>query len=183
MSHFNTNSPSLECGGTYNWALLQCFSGSHRFCPFLSWPELPSSWVPCDCPRWAVDVSRGGTACSYLEVAGPHWLPLWTAPCPVLYTTKVCCLNSKKCPLSLLLFLFVFFFNYWHDFKCFPFSPFHPAPTPTPGLHPIVVCVHGQYIYILWLISSSPPTLIPQNLSVCSMNPHLWFYFVCHFVH
>ena len=58
--------------------------------------------------------------------------------------------------------------------------PLHPAPAPHP-LHHTVVCVHGLWMYVCvsfgWYLSV--PSALPfSQLSVSSVYPCLWFYFV-----
>ena len=86
-------------------------------------------------------------------------------------------------------FYFLIIFNLNILFMLFQLSQFFPfppstQPPPTPTVNPrTIVHVHGLFIYVHWLIPSHlstsphlPPPLL--HLSVCSMFPCLWFYYM-----
>ena len=88
---------------------------------------------------------------------------------------------------KLIILIYYLLLTLLTDVPYFPrLCPPPPSPVPhlyhhqPPGLHHIVVCVHGVCTYVLWLISSL--SLTPWDLSVCSMYPCLWSYFVCQFI-
>ena len=67
------------------------------------------------------------------------------------------------------------------------FAHLHPVRAPHPPLPHTIVCVHGLCIYVLWLVSSTFFPVLPNtpslwDLSVCSLCPCPWFYFICQFV-
>ena len=108
---------------------------------------------------------------------------------------NVVCIYESGCFGCLFLLFFIFhtffieYFYCWH-YADVPIPPSSlPASTQLPpsGNHHIILHVLGYYIYILCLISAffhpvphphSPPTAV----SLCTMYPCLWFYFVCFFI-
>ena len=92
--------------------------------------------------------------------------------------------SQEKIDSQLIFFVFLdMFFYCWHYYRHAP-SPSLPFSTQPPDPRPLPHCclcpgaLH-TCMYVLWLISSIPPSTPPLwDLSVCSMYPCFWFYFV-----